>query len=54
MDRDETEAVRGGHLHRCLDIVDHHKGRPIGAESTKARSPSRMPVLMYATWRVPR
>jgi hypothetical protein len=36
MDRDETEAVRGGHLHRCLDIVDHHKGRPIGAVEHKS------------------
>jgi hypothetical protein len=32
MDGDKTEAVLGDHLHRCLDVIDHHKRGPVGAE----------------------
>jgi hypothetical protein len=37
MDRDDTEAVPGEHLDRCRDVINHHKGDPVGTVDHEGR-----------------
>jgi hypothetical protein len=37
MDRNDTEAVPGDHLDRCRNVINHHKGDPVGTVDHEGR-----------------